>query len=149
VLVVARTRRHPVAVRCSFVGRVLDDDGTPRDRVMIGEYRTDASGVVAEFAIPHDDAGFVEVGRSTPGIPHLQGAVRWGDRHFVSQSDRLRPGVLWSGTPDGLRRESTPLPVGCEDLALDLDAGLLWSLGEHPWRRVVRGIPLSTLGIHG
>ncbi|QNA93453.1 hypothetical protein [Microbacterium sp. Se63.02b] len=42
-----------------------------------------------------------------------------------------------------------PLPVGCEDLALDLDAGLLWSLGEHPWRRVVRGIPLARLGVDG
>jgi hypothetical protein len=42
-----------------------------------------------------------------------------------------------------------PLPVGCEDLALDLDAQLLWSLGEHPWKRVVRGIPLSHLGIEG
>ena len=45
--------------------------------------------------------------------------------------------------------DRVPLPVGCEDLALDLDAKLLWSLGEHPWKRVVRGIPFQSLGLDG
>ncbi len=47
---------------------------------------------------------------------------------------------------DELTRDRIPLPVGCEDLALDLEARMLWSLGEHPWRRVVRGIPFAQLG---
>jgi hypothetical protein len=59
----------------------------------------------------------------------------------------MHPGTLWSGPREGLVRDPTPLPVGCEDLALDVDAALLWSLGEHPWRRVIRGIPLRDLGI--
>lgn len=147
-LVAVRTRVHPVALRCSYLGRVFDDDGSPLRRVLIGEHRADEGGRIGEFEIPADaDGGFVEVDRFSPGIARMQGAARWGDRSFVSQSDGLRPGTLWSGRRAELTRDRTPLPVGCEDLALDVDAGLLWSLGEHPWRRVVRGIPLARLGI--
>lgn len=153
-LVAVRTRVHPVALRCSYLGRVFAADGSPVPRVLIGEHRTDDSGRIGEFAIPEDEggttsSGFVEVDRFTPGIPRMQGVVRWGDRYFVSQSDNLRPGTLWSGGRGALRQDRVPLPVGCEDLALDPDARLLWSLGEHPWHRVVRGIPFSRLGIDG
>jgi hypothetical protein len=67
----------------------------------------------------------------------------------VSQSDRKHHGALWTGRRDALERDRVPLPVGCEDHALDLDAKLLWSLGEHPWKRVVRGIPFHSLGMDG
>lgn len=147
-LVTVRTRVHPIELRCSYLGRVFDADGEPLRRVLIGEYRTDDSGRIGEFTIPDGpEEGFVEEDRFSPGIRSMQGAVRRGDRYFVSQSDRLRPGILWRGKRDALERDPVSLPVGCEDLALDLDEGLLWSLGEHPWRRVVRGIPLDRLGI--
>jgi hypothetical protein len=146
-LVAVRTRVHPIDLRCSYLGRVIDPDGTPLHRVLIGEYTPDDTGRIAEFDIPEDDGGFTERERFSPGIPRMQGAVRWGDRHFVSQSDHLRPGALWTGTRDALTRSRIPLPVGCEDLALDPDARLLWTLGEHPWKRVVRGIPLGALGL--
>lgn len=150
VLVAVRTRVHPVALRCSFLGRVFDDDGTPLPRVLIGEYRTDDAGRIGEFTVPDAaDERFVEQDALAPGIRSMQGAVRWGGRWFVSQSDRLRPGTLWCGPRDALERDPVTLPVGCEDLALDLDARVLWSLGEHPWRRVVRGIPLARLGVEG
>lgn len=149
-LVAVRTRVHPIDIRCSYLGRVFDDDGTPLRRVLIGEYLKDDTGRIAEFSIPQsDDDAFREESRFSPGIRRMQGAVRWGDRHFISQSDRMRPGVLWTGTRDTLVRDRVPLPVGCEDLALDLDAKLLWSLGEHPWKRVVRGIPFASLGVDG
>ncbi|PVE94762.1 hypothetical protein DC434_12500 [Microbacterium sp. TPD7012] len=149
-LVAVRTRVHPVDLRCSYLGRVFDADGEPLRRVLIGEYRTDGSGRIGEFDIPDgDDDRFEEAERFAPGIRSMQGAVRWGDRYFVSQSDRLRPGILWRGTRDRLERDPVSLPVGCEDLALDPDERLLWSLGEHPWRRVVRGIPFAGLGIDG
>ncbi|MEW2008309.1 MULTISPECIES: hypothetical protein [Microbacterium] len=151
-VVAVRTRRHPVALRCSFLGRVFDADGTPLPRVLIGEYRGQETGAIGEFTIPDGtDDGFVEHERFTPGIRHMQGAVRWGDRYFVSQSDHLRPGMLWSGPRQALTRHPVALPVGCEDLALDPDDELLWTLGEHPWRRVVRGIPFAALGLrrHG
>jgi|GEM_PF-850799 len=147
-LVAVRTAVHPVALRCSFLGRVFDDDGSPLRRVLIGEHRTDGSGRIGEFSIPEDpEDAFLETDRFSPDIARMQGAVRWGDRYFVSQSDQLRPGVLWSGPQSALTRDRAALPVGCEDLALDLDAELLWTLGEHPWRRVVRGIPFAHLGI--
>lgn len=149
-LIAVRTRVHPVALRCSFLGRVFDDDGTPLPRVLIGEHRTEGSGRIGDFTIPEGaDDGFVEEDRFSPGIGSMQGAVRWGEKYFVSQSDHLRPGTLWSGRRSALERDRVPLPIGCEDLALDLDAELLWSLGEHPWRRIVRGIPLAHLGIGG
>lgn len=146
-LVAVRTRVHPIELRCSYLGRVFDDDGTPLRRVLIGEYTKDDTGRIAEFTVPDsDDDGFREESRFTPGITQMQGAARWGDRHFVSQSDGMHPGTLWTGSRDALVRDRVPLPVGCEDLALDLDAKLLWSLGEHPWKRVVRGIPFQALG---
>ncbi|WP_226531352.1 hypothetical protein [Microbacterium paraoxydans] len=147
-LVAVRTRVHPVALRCSFLGRVFDDDGTPRRCVLIGEHRADGGGRIGEFTIPGGaEDGFTETDRFSPDIARMQGAVRWGGRYFVSQSDQLHPGVLWSGARAALTRDRAALPVGCEDLALDLDAELLWTLGEHPWRRVVRGIPFAHLGI--
>lgn len=149
-LVAVRTRVHPLDLRCSYLGRVYDDDGTSLRRVLIGEYTRDEKGRIAEFSVPDGEGDdFREIGRFSPGIAHMQGAVRWGDRHFVSQSDHMRPGVLWTGDRDSLTRDRVPLPVGCEDLALDLDEKLLWSLGEHPWKRVVRGIPFRALGIDG
>ena len=146
-LVAVRTRVHPIDLRCSYLGRVIDADGMPVDRMLIGEYKPDDTGRIAEFDLPEDDRGFVERERFSPGIPRMQGAVRWGDRHFVSQSDHLRPGTLWTGARDALTPSRIPLPVGCEDLALDPEARLLWTLGEHPWKRVVRGIPLGALGL--
>lgn len=147
-LVAVRTRVHAIDLRCSYLGRVFDADGTPLRRVLIGEYLTADTGRIAEYAVPEtDDDVFEEQERFSPGLPRMQGAVRWGERHFVSQSDRMHPGALWTGRRDALVRDRVPLPVGCEDLALDLDAKLLWSLGEHPWHRVVRGIPFASLGI--
>ncbi|MFS0910374.1 hypothetical protein AB3M89_01195 [Microbacterium sp. 179-I 3D2 NHS] len=147
-LVAVRRRVHPIDLRCSYLGRVFDTEGEPLRRVLIGEYRTDENGSIGEFTLPDDaDSSFREEDRFSPGIRSMQGAVRWGDRYFVSQSARMRPGVLWSGGRKALERDPEPLPVGCEDLALDLDERMLWSLGEHPWRRVVRGIPFARLGI--
>ncbi len=147
-LVAVRSRVHPVALRCSFIGRAFDGAGLPLPRVLIGEYRTDDRGRIGEYSIPGNGGGaFTERLEFSPGIPRMQGAVRWGDRHFVSQSDVMLPGALWSGPRDELRRHGTELPVGPEDLALDPGAQVLWSLGEHPWRRVVRGIPFSRIGL--
>lgn len=144
-LAAVRTRVHPVSLRCSFLGRVFDTDGTSSPRVLIGEYRDDSRGRVGEFTIPSDaDGSFVSVEQSSPQIEHMQGVVRWGERRFISQSRGLRPGVLWDGKDV---RADVRLPIGCEDLALDPEERMLWSLGEHPWRRVVRGIPFDRLGL--
>lgn len=148
VLTAVRTRVHPVALRCSFIGRIFDEDGTSLPRVLIGEYRGDAGGRIGEFAIPRDvDGSFDHVSESSPQIARMQGAVQWGPRRFVSQSRGLQPGALWNGDGAELLRSEIALPIGCEDLALDPEARMLWSLGEHPWRRVVRGIPFAQLGL--
>lgn len=152
-LVAVRTRVHPVALRCSFLGRVYDADDAATRRVFIGEFRNGEEGRIGEFTIPEEADGersrFEEQERWTPGIPHMQGAVRRGDRVFVSQSVGMQPGTLWSGTRERLTAHPYPLPIGCEDLALDPEARMLWSLGEHPRKRVVRGIPFALLGLDG
>jgi hypothetical protein len=144
-LVAVRTRVHPVDLRCSFIGRVFDEHGGAVPRVLIGEFRPGEEGRLGEFALGDD--GFARVRECAPGIGRMQGAVLWGDELFVSQSDGLRPGTLWRGPFGHPVRSAVPLPAGCQDLALDPEASVLWSLGEHPWRRVVRGIPLATLGV--
>jgi hypothetical protein len=73
--------------------------------------------------------------------------VRLGDRWLVSQSNGLSAGRLWTGNPTSFGPHEHPLPVGAEDLALDPERELLWTLGEHPWRRVVRAIPYRALGL--
>ncbi|MFT4259130.1 hypothetical protein [Microbacterium sp.] len=144
-LAVPRTRVHPVALRCSFIGRVFDERAAALPRVLIGEFRADGDGRIGEF----DLDGFAAREVVATGIRQMQGAVRWGGTTFVSQSDATRPGTLWAGAVDALERTAIPLPAGCQDLALDLERRVLWTLGEHPWRRVVRGIPLDRLGLQG
>lgn len=142
-LVAVRTRVHSVDLRCSFIGRVFDDRGRSLPRVLIGEFRSGEEGRIGEFELTAD--GFSPLREFAPGIGHMQGAVRWDDEVFVSQSDGLRPGALWRGRFGSVTRSAVSLPAGCQDLALDVDASVLWSMGEHPWHRVVRGIPLATL----
>jgi len=147
-LAAVRTRVHPVPLRCSFLGRVFDAEGTSLPRVLIGEYRTDTLGRIGEFTIPSDvDGRFEHVDENSPKIARMQGVVQWGSRRFISQSRGLQPGALWDGEGARLQRSDVPLPIGCEDLALDPEERMLWSLGEHPWRRVVRGIPFARLGL--
>ena len=154
-LVSVRVRTHPVGLRCSFLGRVFADNGEPLRRIVIGEHRIgehriDDTGQLAEFDLPDSpDGAFVERSRFAPGIPRMQGSVRWGDRTFVSQSVATQPGRMWSGQRDSVHLSSVPLPVGCQDLALDPEERMLWTLGEHPWQRVVRGIPFDSLGLDG
>lgn len=144
-LVAVRTRQHPIDLRCSFIGRVFDAKGRSLPRVLIGEFRSGGEGRIGEFELTAD--GFAPVRDFTPAVRHMQGAALWGEEILISQSDGLRPGALWRGSFDAVERSATALPAGCQDLALDPRAGMLWSLGEHPWRRVVRGIPFVTLGI--
>lgn len=147
-LVAVRSHVHPVDLRCSFLGRTFHDDGTPTGRVLIGEYRRDDEGRIGEFAIPDGaETGFTPHGDVRPGIPRMQGVVRWGDRTLVSQSSLMKPGTLWTGRGDALEPHAQHLPPGCEDLALDPEERMLWTLGEHPFHRVVRGIPFARLGL--
>lgn len=147
-LVAVRTHVHSVPLRCSFLGRVFDVDGTSLPRVLIGEYRGDELGRIGEFTIPGDvDGSFGPVAENSPQIPCMQGAAQWGARRFISQSRGVKPGALWDGDGAQPQRSALLLPIGCEDLALDPEERMLWSLGEHPWRRVVRGIPFARLGL--
>lgn len=146
---VVRTHVHPVPLRCSFLGRVFDGEGESLPRVLIGEYRTDDRGRIGEFTIPNAaSASFGAIGEVVPKIPRMQGVVRWAGRTLVSQSNSARhPGALWVRDDGTWERSPVGMPVGSEDLALDPDERMLWSLGEHPWRRVVRGIPFSRVGL--
>ncbi|MDQ0643584.1 hypothetical protein [Microbacterium murale] len=147
-LAAVRTQVHPVPLRCSFLGRVFDTDGASLPRVLIGEYRGDKLGRIGEFTIPDEvDGSFGSVAETSPQIARMQGVVQWGTRRFISQSRGLQPGALWDGDGTAPQRSDVPLPIGCEDLALDPEERMLWSLGEHPWRRVVRGIPFARLGL--
>lgn len=145
---VVRSNVHDVQMRCSFLGRAVDADGDTQSTVLVGEYRTDDAGRIAESVVPAAGDAWPPLTLVPAGVARMQGVVRIGDTVLVSQSRGMRPGALWAGPPDALRRTDVELPVGCEDLAIDVDRGMLWTLAEHPWRRLVRGIPLTDVGVH-
>lgn len=142
-----RTRVHDVPMRCSFLGRAVDADGAASETVLVGEYRADDAGRIVESVVPAAGAAWPRLALVPTGIDRMQGVVRHGDTVLVSQSRGMRPGALWAGPADALERSRVALPVGCEDLAIDVEGGMLWTVAEHPWRRVVRGIPLAELGL--
>lgn len=144
---VVRTRVHDVPLRCSFLGRAFDADGAAQPSVLVGEYRTDDAGRIVESIVPDGTDAWPPLAPVPTGIARMQGVARVGETVLVSQSQGMRAGALWAGAGDALQRTRVALPVGCEDLAVDVDGGMLWTLAEHPWRRLVRGIPLADLGL--
>lgn len=144
-----RTRVHEVPIRCSFLGRAFDADGAAQPSVLVGEYRIDDAGRIVESVVPGSGDAWPSLAPVPTGVERMQGVVRVGDTVLVSQSRGMLPGALWAGPGDALRRTDVALPVGCEDLAVDVDGGMLWTLAEHPWRRLVRGIPLADVGLGG
>lgn len=144
---VVRTRVHDVPIRCSFLGRAFDADGAEQPSVLVGEYRTDDAGRIVESLVPAPGDAWPPLAPVPTGVARMQGVVRVGTTVLVSQSHGMRPGALWTGAGDALRRSAVPLPVGCEDLAIDVEGRMLWTLAEHPWRRLVRGIPLADVGV--
>lgn len=148
MLAVARTRVHAVDLRCSFIGRSFGQNGEPLDRVLIGEYATDKSGRVGSFLVDQKPGGTLTPdGRFTPEIDRMQGAVQWGNNVLISQSVvEIKPGTLWIGVDEKFK-PARALPAGPEDLALDPKRRSVWSVAEHPFKRVVREFPLKSLGI--
>jgi len=110
------------------------------DGLVIGEY--DNSGRSRRLGQVAHDGGPVDIHEA--GIQRAQGAVRVGDRWYVTASHGpRRPGSLWSGPLDDLHEHRWALPMGPEDLAHDPDRDLLWTVTEHPHRRWLLAIRRS------
>lgn len=102
------------------------------DGLVIGEY--DNTGSSRRLGHVAHDGGAVDV--HDAGVQRAQGAVRVGDRWYVTASHgSKKPGSLWSGPIGHLHEHRWALPMGCEDLAHDPDRDLLWTVTEHPHRR--------------
>lgn len=152
VFVLERVASYPLPVRCSFVGRILDENGITQPRILVGEYSDATSGRIVEVALPEgfsdaasdsSHAPWAIIRTHVPGIERMQGAVRWGDTTYVSQSHDLSTrSTLWCGHITSLTPHNHALPPGAEDLAISARDRQLWALGEHPFRRVVQSTPL-------
>ncbi len=149
----ARRRAHARAPRRAAL--LVSGSGVRRGRhstarVLIGEHRTDDRGRIGEFSIPENSDGrFTEEHVFSPGIPRMQGAVRWGDRHFARSPTACAPVRCGAGRGRRWSRTTCPSRSAAKTWRSTSTRGLLWSLGEHPWHRVVRGIPFARLGIEG
>lgn len=124
------------AFRFSFVGLAGED-------IIVGEY--DNTGGTRRLAHVDIDGGPAELIEA--GIARAQGAVRVGERWYVTASQGTRkPGSVWSGLPGDLREHRYAVPMGPEDLAHDPATGRLWTVTEHPHRRWVVQLRRRCLG---
>lgn len=145
-----RTVGNPTPMRYSFVS--VDRTSTPHCLVA-GEYtRGDVPARIVRLALD-EVTGQLSTqpdGRVTPSyvvtvpVLGLQGIASVDGGYLGSTSaGPWRRGDLWLGHPrSGLQRRRRTLPVGPEDVAVDIDRGLLWSLTEWPGRRYVFALPL-------
>jgi hypothetical protein len=126
--------------RFSFVG--LDSTSVP-PRLVVGEY--DNSRRTRRLGHVGVDGGAMEV--IDGGVARAQGAVRLGDRWYVTSSHGpWKLGSVWSGPHGRLREHRRAVPMGPEDLAHDPDTDLLWTVTEHPHRRWLVAMPRSRFG---
>ena len=131
-------------LRYSFVS--LDRSGVSCT-LTCGEYaRTGRSARLASFPVDPDTllpatdpAGEVRpVVLDDRGVGHMQGAVRVGDRYYVTVSHGpWGPGSVYAGTPGAFREHRFATPMGPEDLSYWPSTDRLWSVSEHPRRRWV------------
>jgi hypothetical protein len=122
-------------MRYSFVSVERAGVGLPA-RLVVGEYGDHEHGRLTRIELSAAGAGLVEF--HGPGIPRMQGAAVIGDRWFVSASNGIHPGDLWTGSPDrGWTKHPGALPPGPEDLAVSDDGERLWCVSEYPGRRWV------------
>ncbi|MCB0896016.1 MAG: hypothetical protein H6529_17030 [Nocardioides sp.] len=113
------------------------------DGLVIGEY--DTRGGTRRLGHVAPDGGPVEV--HDGGVQRAQGAVRVGERWYVTASHGPRtPGSIWSGPAGALREHPWAVPMGCEDLAYDDGRDLLWTVTEHPHRRWLVAVRRSRFG---
>lgn len=135
----------PAGMRYSFLSAALPA-GRQRDghgELLAGEYGgPEATHRLARFAF--EPSGLLRVGEDghatavgvDSGVPSMQGAALAGERYLLMVSrGRRRPGDLWTGPGDRLRRRSFAAPPGPEDVSWD--GRLLWSVSEFPGRRRV------------
>lgn len=122
--------------RFSFVGLSGDD-------LVVGEY--DNAAGTKRLAHVGVDGGPREVIEA--GIARAQGAVRVGDRWYVTASQgTTKLGSVWSGPAGELREHRYAVPMGPEDLAHDPVTDRLWTVTEHPHRRWVVALDRARLG---
>ena len=125
--------RHRLApsesFRFSFVG--LDSASVP-PRLVVGEYDHNKGGTrrLGHVGLEGGPAELIEA-----GVARAQGAVRVGERWYVTASQGRRPGSVWSGPAGALREHRYAVPIGPEDLAYDPDSDRLWTVTEHPGKR--------------
>lgn len=121
--------------RFSFVGLSGDD-------LVVGEY--DSASGTKRLAHVGLDGGRREVIEA--GIARAQGAVRVGDRWYVTASQGTkRLGSVWSGPAGELREHRAAVPMGPEDLAYDPDTDRLWTVTEHVRRRWIVALSRTRL----
>lgn len=129
------------AFRFSFVG--LDSASVP-PRLVLGEYDHNKGGTrrLGHVGLEGGPAEVIEA-----GIARAQGAVRVGERWYVTASQgRRKPGSLWSGPEGALREHRYAVPVGPEDLAHDPATDRLWTVTEHPGKRWIVAVKRRRFG---
>jgi len=154
--------RYVLPVSSSY--RASADDGVERLRysflssdghdLVVGEYAAgEASRRLARIALRTDGLPITDAsGHAVPevlgdGPGHMQGAVRVGERWYVTTSHgRSRLGSVWTGTPGDFSRRRWATPMGPEDLTYVPETETLWTVTEHPWARWICAMQRSSLG---
>ena len=153
--------RYVLPVSSSY--RASADEGSERLRysflsngdgeMVVGEYAAgEATRRLARIALEPDGLPVTDAsGHAVPevlgeGPGHMQGAVRVGERWYITTSHgRSRLGSVWTGAPGDFSRRRWATPMGPEDLAHVPGTGTLWTVTEHPWARWICAMSRAAL----
>lgn len=131
-------------MRYSFISL---DRGGSEPGLLAGEYdRWGASTRLVRFDLAAETGTLALDGSGrapgtllgSTGVARMQGATRIGSRLYLTASDGpRRRGTLWVGAMGSLTALARSLPAGPEDVGAWPARDQLWSLTEHPGRRLV------------
>jgi hypothetical protein len=117
--------------------------------LVVSQYGDGDPAVIAHFPVTSDgrvgnDGWSSWEGLTSRSITNVQGGVSCNGTYYLNRSRGTKAGTLYVTGP-ALEGSQQKWLVGPEDTACDSQQGRLWSLGEHPGKRLIAAYELDDL----